>query len=69
MVSALLNVYQDVTGGYTMDWSGSGVYGADGETSADFQPLATALGHTQYWLNWNGSEWIIRIVKVSITAL
>lgn len=68
-VSALLNVYQNATGGYTMAWTGSGVFGADGEVAADFEPLATALAHTQYWLNWNGNEWIIRIVKVSITAL
>jgi len=68
-VSALLNVYQNATGGYTMAWTGSGVYAEDGKVAADFQPLATALALTQYWLNWTGSKWIITLIKTSLTQL
>ena len=67
--SWLLNVVQDVTGGWTIDWSGSGVFVADGEVSADMQPNATASTLTQYWMYWTGFEWIMRIVKVATTAL
>ena len=68
-LSALLNVYQDVTGGWTMEWTGSGVYAEDGKVAADFQPLATADSLTQYWLNWTGTYWVISLIKVSVTAL
>jgi hypothetical protein len=68
-VSALLNVYQDGTGGYGMDWTGSGVYAEDGKVAADFEPLSTANALTQYWLNWTGTKWIITLIKVSTTAL
>jgi hypothetical protein len=68
-VSALLNVYQNGTGGYTIDWTGSGVYVEDGDVAADYQPLATALAHTQYWLNWTGTHWVMSLIKISLTAL
>jgi hypothetical protein len=68
-VSALLNVYQDITGGWTMDWTGSGVYSEDGKVAADLEPIATASALTQYWLNWTGTYWVVNLIKVSATAL
>ena len=65
----ILDMYQDATGGHTIDWVGSGVKIADDETASDMQPLSTALANTQYWLYWNGSYWTMSIKKIGLTAL
>lgn len=68
-VSAVLNIYQNGTGGYTIDWVGSGVKIEIDKTAADFQPNGTANSHTQFWLNWDGSYWVMTMIKINPTAL
>lgn len=61
--TTIINVIQDATTPYTINWTGSGILPEKGKASIDYQPNTDLGSLTEYWGYWTGAEYTMNKVE------